>query len=54
MSGSREFFYISKDFSGTDIYHSDIKSALLQFLNFFCSLKIIFQNSQNFFKTKCS
>ena len=31
--------YISKDFSGTDIYHSDIKNALvLRYckLNFFC------------------
>ena len=25
-----KFFYISKDFSGTDIYHFDIKNALLQ------------------------
>ena len=24
------FFYINKGFSGTDIYHSDIKNALLQ------------------------
>ena len=37
MSGSCEFFYISKDFSGTDIYYSDIKNALLQIL------KLIFQ-----------
>ena len=25
-----KFFYVSKGFSGTDIYHSDIKNALLQ------------------------
>ena len=32
MSGSRKFFFfITKNFSGTDIYHSDIKNALLQF-----------------------
>ena len=35
MSGSREFFYFGKDFSGTDIYHSDIKNALLQIKFFF-------------------
>ena len=40
-----------KDFSGTDIYHSDIKNALvLRYLKlkFFCLLNIILQNSQNF------
>ena len=43
-----KFFYISKDFSGTDIYHCDIKNALMQILNlFFCLLNTIFQNSQN-------
>ena len=50
MSRSREIFYISKDFSGTDICHSDIKNALLQISFFFCLRKIIFQNSQNFLK----
>ena len=30
------FFSISMDFSGTDIYYSDIKNALLQTKNFFC------------------
>ena len=56
MSGSREmsFFYISKDFSGTDIYHSDIKNALvLRYCKSklcFCLKKIIYQNSQNFSK----
>ena len=44
------FLYISKNFRGTDIHHSDIKNALVQIKNFFCSLKIIFQNSQNFFR----
>ena len=46
MSGSRKCFYIGKDFSGTNIYHSDIKNALvLRYLKlkfFFCLLKIIF------------
>ena len=50
------FFYISKDFSGTDIYYFDIKNALLQIITlqllqlikkFFCLLKIIFQNLRN-------
>ena len=45
-----KFVYISKDFSGIDIYHSDIKNALLQIKVFFCTLKIIFQNSQNFLR----
>ena len=49
MSDSwQNFFYISKDFRSTDIHHSDIKKALVQSLNFFCLLKIIFQNSQIF------
>ena len=44
-----KFFYSSKNFSGTDIYHSDIKNALLQIKKFFFYLlKFIFQNSQNF------
>ena len=30
-----KFFYISKDFRDTDIYHSDIKNALLQIKNLF-------------------
>ena len=45
--------YISKDFRGTDIYHSDIKMlcfALLQIKTFFCLLKIVFQNLQNFLR----
>ena len=42
------FFYLSKGFSGTDIYHSDLKNRLLQIKTFFCSLKILFQNSENF------
>ena len=51
MSGSRKHLYVGKGFSGTDIYHSDIKNALvLRYLKLisFCLLKIIFQNSQNF------
>ena len=41
--------YISKNFSGTDIYRFDIKNAiLLRYckLFFFCLIKIIFQNLQ--------
>ena len=53
MSGFRKCLYISENFSGTDIYCSHIKNAsvILRYckLNFFCLLKIIFQNSQNFF-----
>ena len=47
-------FYISKDFSGTDILSFRHKKcfslALLQFKFFFCLLKIVFQNSQNFLR----
>ena len=49
-----KFFYISEGFSGTDIYHSDIKNALgrptanLNFLFLLSLLKICFKNSQNF------
>ena len=36
MSGSRKFFYISKDFCATDdICHLDIKNALLQIKKLF-------------------
>ena len=38
------------------IYHSEIKKrvsyVLLQIKLFFCSLKIVFQNSQNFLRRK--
>ena len=41
------FFYISKDFRGTDIHHSDIKKCVSANFNFFfCLLKIVFRNSQ--------
>ena len=43
MSGSREIFYFGKDFSGTDIYHSDIKNALLQIKIFFAYEKLFFK-----------
>ena len=43
-----KFFLLSKDFSGTDIYHYDIKNTLLQSKIFFCLQKIILQNSPNF------
>ena len=45
--------HISKDFSSTDIYHSDIKNALVLHyckLKFFCFIKIIFHNSQKFLR----
>ena len=44
MSGSREIFCISKDFGGSDIYHSDIKNALLQINFFFAYLNFFFFN----------
>ena len=49
-----KFFYISKDFRGrpTDIYHSDLKIALVQIKTFFCLLKIFFPKFANFFMTK--
>ena len=53
MSGSREIFFIRKDFRGTDIYHSDIKNALLQIKNFFLLTKNYFSKFANFFNTKC-
>ena len=37
-----KFFYVSKDFSCIDIYHSDIKNALLQILIFFLLTKNYF------------
>ena len=44
-----KFFCVSKDFKGTDIYHSDIKKKCVSAeLIFFCLLKVIFQNSQFF------
>ena len=50
MSGCREFFfYISKNFSGTDTYHSDIKNTLLQILNFFLLAKSYFSKFSKFF-----
>ena len=42
MSGSREFFFINKDFSGTDIYHSGIKNALFQIKKLFFLTKSFF------------
>ena len=47
------FSYISKDFRGTDIPHSDIKNALLQILNLFSRTKNYFSKAAKFFKTKC-
>ena len=47
--------YISKDFSGTDIYHSDIKCvsfALLQ-IKIFLPTKNYFSKFSKFLKTKC-
>ena len=48
--------FISKDFSGTDIYHSDIRNALvLRYckLKFFLLTKNYFSKLAKFFKTKC-
>ena len=47
-----KFFYISKDFKGTDIYHSGIKNVLLQIKSLFFA-KIYFSIFAKFFKTKC-
>ena len=45
------FLYLQGFYRDTDIHHSDIKNALVQILNVFLwSLKIIFQNSQNFLR----
>ena len=49
---SGKFFYISKDFSGTDNYHSDIKNAsVLRYckLKFFLLTKNYFSNLQKFY-----
>ena len=43
-------FYICKDFSGTDIYHSDIKNALLQILILFFSYKNYFSKLSKFLR----
>ena len=57
MSGSREnvFTLVYKDFSGTDIYHSDIKNAfVLRYCkSFFLLTKNYFSKFAKFFKTKC-
>ena len=48
-----KFLCVGKDFSGTDINHSDIKNALVLRnckLKIFCLLKIILENSQNFLR----
>ena len=50
MSGSREFFIYFKGFNGTDISHSDVRMRLCKVSIFFYSLKIIFQNFQNFLR----
>ena len=44
MSGSREIFYINKGFSGTDIYHSDIKKCVTANLKFFLLTTNFFLN----------
>ena len=45
-----KLFLYFKGFSGTDIYHSDVKMRLCKVLIFSYSLKIIFQNFQNFLR----
>ena len=44
-----KFFHI-KGFSGTDIYHSDVKMRACSVEKIFYSLKIFFQNFQKFFR----
>ena len=43
-----KFFYVSKDFSGTDIYHSDIKMRYCRF-NFFLFTKSYFSKFEKHF-----
>ena len=42
------FLYISKDFSATDIHHSDIKKWVRANFQFFCLLKFFFKNCKIF------
>ena len=56
MSGSRKCLYIIKDFSGTGIYHFDIKNALVLCyckLKTFLLTKNYFSKFAKFFKIKC-
>ena len=49
MSGSREFFFHFKSFSGTDIYHSDVKMRACTVEKFFLfRLKLFFKISKSF------
>ena len=50
MSGSGEIFFYFKGFSGTDIYHSDVKMRLCKVSVFSYSFKIIYQNFHNFLR----
>ena len=50
MSGFRKTFLRSKVFSGTDIYHSDIKNTLLQISNSFFLTKNCFSKFVKFLR----
>ena len=50
MSESREFFFHIKGFSGSDVYHSDVKMRACTVKTFFFySLKFFFKISKSFF-----
>ena len=53
MSGSREFFFHFKGFSGTDIYHSDVKMRAGTAEKFFLIAKNYFLKFPKVFPTKC-
>ena len=53
MLGSREIFYISKDFSDTDIHHSDIKKCVNTNFKFFLLAKNHFSKLAKTFNAKC-
>ena len=49
MSGSREFFFHFRGFSGTDIYHSDVKMRACTVEKFcFIRQKFFFKISKSF------
>ena len=54
MSGFRKIFLLfSKDFSGTDIYHSDKKKCVTAKLKFHFVYLELFLKIRKIFKTKC-
>ena len=46
------FFYFDKDFSSTDVYHSDVKNASLQVKIFFLLIKNYFGKFAKIFEDK--